>query len=74
MQTVLKTLERHYNVVFYIQNKNEIKGTITANFKNEQLPQVMEYLQLAVGIEYKMRKSTINSNETKNIIEISTKK
>ena len=66
MQDVFKTLERHYNVVFYIQNKEAIKGTITANFKDEELPQVMEYLQLAVGIEYKMGEN--------NSIEISTQK
>lgn len=72
MQDVFKTLERHYNVEFYVKNKEAIKGTITANFKNEQLPQVMEYIQLAAGIKYKIKTATISSNETRNIVEIST--
>jgi ferric-dicitrate binding protein FerR (iron transport regulator) len=72
MLKVLKALERHYNVSFDIENEEIVQSEITANFKDEQLPQVLEYLQLAAGIEYKMGKS--ENNEKRNIIKITTKK
>ena len=50
MDKVLKTLERHYHVVFEVKDNEILKSIITARFKDEQLPQVLEYLKLASGI------------------------
>lgn len=50
MDKVLKTLERHYYVVFEVKDNEILKSIITARFKDEQLPQVLEYLKLASGI------------------------
>lgn len=50
MDKVLKTLERHYLVVFEVKDNEILKSIITARFKDEQLPQVLEYLKLASGI------------------------
>lgn len=49
MDKVLKTLERHYHVVFEVKDNEILKSIITARFKDEQLPQVLEYTRLGVG-------------------------
>ena len=41
MDKVLKTLERHYHVVFEVKDNEILKSIITARFKDEQLPQVL---------------------------------
>ena len=73
MGQVLKMLSRHYNVKFQVKNKEVLNSIITARFKDEQLPQVMEYLKLATGINYKIQKPVMNDDTTLQIsvIEIS---
>lgn len=73
MGQVLKMLSRHYNVKFNVGNKDVLNSIITARFKDEQLPQVMEYLKLACGIKYKIEKPVMNDDTTLQIsvIEIS---
>ncbi|MDR2920781.1 MAG: FecR family protein [Tannerella sp.] len=71
MIKVLKTLSRHYNVQFDVQNPDIYDAIITATFKDEQLVQVMEYLSVASGIKYTIQKSEINENMLKkSIVEI----
>lgn len=73
MEQVLKTLSRHYNVQFDVKDKDVLSSVITARFKDEQLPQVMEYLKLASGVTYTIKKPVMNSDNTLQIsvIEIS---
>lgn len=49
---ILKKLERHYNLE--ITNNNEVlaKETFNANFGNEPIEQVLEYLKTMYGITY----------------------
>ena len=73
MSQVLNVLSRHYHVKFEVTDSLVLKSIITARFKDEQLPQVMEYLRLASGIKYTIRKVPVNATQTQDIpiIEIS---
>ena len=72
MDKVLKTLERHYRVVFEVKDNEILKSIITARFKDEQLPQVLEYLKLASGIQYAIHKPTVkDSGSGTSVVEIS---
>lgn len=73
MDQVMKILSRHYNVKFEVKDAKVLNSIITARFKNEQLPQVMEYLHLASGVIFHIRKPSVTSNHTLEIpiIEIS---
>lgn len=69
---VLKTQERHYHVVFEVKDNEILKSIITARFKDEQLPQVLEYLKLASGIQYAIHKPTVkDSGSGTSVVEIS---
>lgn len=71
MMHVLKTLSRHYNVQFDVKDTDIYNAIITARFSDEQLPQVMEYLSVASGIEYTIQKPEIDGNQLKKpIVEI----
>lgn len=72
MDKVLKTPERHYHVVFEVKDNEILKSIITARFKDEQLPQVLEYLKLASGIQYAIHKPTVkDSGSGTSVVEIS---
>ena len=72
MDKVLKTLERHYHEVFEVKDNEILKSIITARFKDEQLPQVLEYLKLASGIQYAIHKPTVkDSGSGTSVVEIS---
>ncbi|MDR4037436.1 MAG: FecR domain-containing protein [Parabacteroides sp.] len=72
MDKELKTLERHYHVVFEVKDNKILKSIITARFKDEQLPQVLEYLKLASGIQYAIHKPTVkDSGSGTSVVEIS---
>lgn len=73
MSRVLKALTRHYNVRFDVKDKEVLEAVITARFKDEQLPQVMEYLKLASNVKFKISKPTITADSRleMSVIEIS---
>ena len=65
-------MERHYHVVFEVKDNEILKSIITARFKDEQLPQVLEYLKLASGIQYAIHKPTVkDSGSGTSVVEIS---
>ncbi|MDF9830839.1 FecR family protein [Parabacteroides sp. PF5-6] len=71
MEKVLKTLERHYNVQFDVKSPDIMEASIKARFKNEELSQVLEYLKVASGIEFKYKPLDSGSQEREiPIIEI----
>lgn len=74
MGQVLKMLSRHYNVKFNVRNQDVLNSIITARFKDEQLPQVMEYLKLASGIKYTIEKPVMNDDTTLQISVIDISK
>lgn len=67
MEQVLKVLSRHYHVKFRVQDPEVLRSIITAKFKDEQLPQVMEYLRLASSIQYTIHKPSITSDQQLDI-------
>lgn len=73
MSRVLKALTRHYNVRFDVKDKEVLEAIITAKFKEEQLPQVMEYLKLASNVKFKINKPAITADNRleMSVIEIS---
>lgn len=73
MEQVLRTLTRHYNVTFNVKDKEVLNAVITARFKDEQLPQVMEYIKLASNIKFKIEKPVITDDNRleMSVIEIS---
>lgn len=71
MEKVLRTLGRHFCADFKVKDNEILKSVITARFKDEQLPQVMEYLRLASGIQYVIYKPEVKNGEFGNsIVEI----
>ena len=72
MDKGLKSLDRHDHVVFEVKDNEILKSIITARFKDEQLPQVLEYLKLASGIQYAIHKPTVkDSGSGTSVVEIS---
>jgi len=73
MDEVLRTLGRYYNVRFVIEDEDVMNSFLRARFEHDQLPQVMDYLQLAIGIKYRIQKPLIRNNEIveKSIVYIS---
>lgn len=71
MKNVLKILSRRYNVRFDIRNQDVYNGIITGRFKDETISQIMDYLNLANGIEYNIREPFPNEDPPdKRIIEV----
>ena len=73
MGEVLEKLERRYNVLFSVKDPDVLKSVITARFDNEQLPEVLNYLQLASDVKFKIKRQSSIKNDTliKSIIEVS---
>src|SRR5690606_35068390 len=72
MEHVLRLLSRQYNVTFEVTNKRILTSKITASFDNEQLPQILEYLRLASGINFQMQPvKTVDGQIGKSIITLS---
>lgn len=73
MDQVLKVLGRHYRVKFDVKNEQVMNSIITARFKDEQLPQVMEYLRLASSIKYAIKKPQLSTDGQmgESVVEIS---
>jgi len=72
MDEVLKILGRHYNVRFVVKDQRVMNSMITGKFEYEQLPQLMEYLKIASGIKYEIKKPVIRDGVVieKSVVEI----
>ena len=72
MEDVLKILGRHYNVRFVVKDQRVMSSVITGKFDYEQLPQLMEYLKIASGIKYEIKKPQIRDGIIieKSVVEI----
>jgi ferric-dicitrate binding protein FerR (iron transport regulator) len=71
MEQVIRTLGRYYSVQFVVKNEKVMESVITGDFSNDQLPQLMEYLNISSGIKYKIIPCDIDNDEKKpDIVEI----
>ena len=63
MEQVIRTLGRHFNVQFVAKNEKVMDAEITGNFQNEPLQQIMEYLEIASNIKYKITPAKAENGE-----------
>lgn len=63
MKDVLKTMERFYNVDFIVKDNEVMHSMINGKFENEQITQVLEYLHVASGIKYEIKKPVIKDGQ-----------
>ncbi|WP_026210239.1 FecR family protein [Flexithrix dorotheae] len=54
LKTILKELERWYNVEFIVENDTEVTGTFSGRFKNKSLQNVLEGLSFSCNLDFKM--------------------
>ena len=59
---MLKTLERHYNVVIVNKNKEVEEILFNASFKKEPIENILSYFDEVLGLEYSIEDNTININ------------
>lgn len=64
VSVVLKTLSRHYSVDFDVKRPDIKDIEITMKFTDEPLELVLEYIRLATGITYKIKKSNQETDST----------
>lgn len=66
MDEVIERLERKFDVEIIVKNKEVYKSIFNANFKDENLTEILEYIQYSCPIKYKTVKA---DSETKRKIE-----
>lgn len=54
MNEVLKELERKFDIEIEVNNPDVYKSVFNANFKNESLKEVLEYIQFSCPITYRL--------------------
>ncbi|PHQ62523.1 MAG: iron dicitrate transport regulator FecR [Maribacter sp.] len=59
---MLKTLERHYNVVILNKNKEVEEILFNASFKQEPIENILSYFDEVLGLEYSIEDNTIIIN------------
>lgn len=62
LKQVVQALSRFYNVRFEIANEHIYDSAITGKFDNEQLPQVLNYIKEATGINYRIKKPVVTED------------
>ncbi len=60
MAEVIKRLERKFNVDITVHNPLVYEPAFNANFKDENLADVLDYIRYSCHIEYKIRKDNMN--------------
>ncbi|MDN5205625.1 FecR domain-containing protein [Fulvivirgaceae bacterium BMA10] len=59
VSTVIKDLEKHFDVAFNLENKALNECTVTVTFQDESLEEVLESLAFILGIEYTIEKDKV---------------
>ena len=54
MAEVLKRLERKFNIEIEVVNPNVYKSVFNANFKNESLKEILDYIQFSCPVTYRL--------------------
>jgi len=73
MYEVMNRLARNFNVTFEVHDQSIYKSRITGKFKDETIEQILYYLHIASGINYKIRPSYVTDDNTltREVVEIS---
>ena len=56
MDEVIRRLERKFNVEIIVNNPRIYKSVFNANFKNEGLSEIMDYIQFSCPVSYRIQK------------------
>ena len=54
MAEVIKSLERRFNIEIKVVNPNVYKSVFNANFKNESLKEILDYIQFSCPVTYRL--------------------
>ena len=76
MNEVINRLKRKFNIEIEVVNPNVYKSVFNANFKNENLKEILEYIEFSCPITYRLiqEKGTTHTKVTLNYDYISTSK
>jgi|LSQX01.3.fsa_nt_gb ferric-dicitrate binding protein FerR (iron transport regulator) len=66
MAAVIERLQRKFNIEITVKNKEVYKSIFTANFKDEGLNEILDYIAYSCPIKYTTHKET---NESKKQID-----
>ncbi len=64
LEIMLKKLARHFNVTIQLNNKYNRKYRYRATFKNETLPQILNYLAKSASLKWKIQECKQNDDNT----------
>lgn len=64
LDDIFKRLERHFNVEIQFTNKSGKEYKYRATFRNETLPQILDYLAKSAVLEWKIEESEQQTDET----------
>ncbi len=69
LEDVFKTLERHFNVIISYHNHTGKEYRYRATFRDETLPQILEYLSKSATLKWSIEKLEDNKNSrTKKVV------
>jgi ferric-dicitrate binding protein FerR (iron transport regulator) len=68
MKEVIEKLERKFNVKIIVKSSEIYKSIFNANFKDENLKEILDYIEYSCPIQYKIVENK-NTNPDKSIIE-----
>jgi len=69
MADVIGRLERKFNIEVKVKNKEVYKSIFNANFKDEKLKEILDYIEYSCPIKYKLSEG---DNVDKPIVELYT--
>lgn len=64
LEDIFKRLERHFNVEIQFTNKSGKDYKYRATFRNETLPQILDYLVKSAALKWRMEESEQQTDET----------
>lgn len=69
IEEVMKRLERHFNVDICLDNKSGKEYRYRATFRNETLPQILDYLSRSADMKWSMEEAAVLSDDTGAAVE-----
>ncbi len=70
MQHVIDVLSRQFNVTFCVKDSDVLNSRITGKFTNEQLPQILECLEIASGLDFIEYKTDLSNGQQNKCINV----
>ena len=64
LDDIFKRLERHFNVEIQFTNKSGKEYKYRATFRNESLPQILDYLAKSAALKWQIEESEQQTDDT----------